>query len=88
MSSHPKGFKCALVLLAFLLSITLIYNWGVQDNFRNTKNYLRKTEIHTQSATTDDAHREKNETHGGFLGGKNPELLERMLAMPNLVKLA
>ena len=83
MLSHPKGYKCVLFLLALLISITLIYNWGVQANFRNTKNYLGKTETHTQSAITEYAH-----CDGGFLGGKNPELLERMLAMPNLVKLA
>ena len=83
MLSHPKGYKCVLFLLALLISITLIYNWGVQANFRNTKNYLEKTETHTQSAITEYAH-----CDGGFLGGKNPELLERMLAMPNLVKLA
>ena len=81
MLSHPKGHKCALFLLTFLLSITLIYNWIVQKDFRISTNDLKRTESHAILAVTEYA-------QGGFLGGKNPELLARMLAMPNLVRLA
>ena len=81
MLSHPKGHKCALFLLTFLLSVTLIYNWIVQKDFRISTNDLKRTESHAILAVTEYA-------QGGFLGGKNPELLARMLAMPNLVRLA
>ena len=81
MLSHPKGHKCALFLLIFLLSITLIYNWIVEKDFRIETNHLKRIETYAMLASTEN-------TQGGFLGGKNPELLARMLAMPNLVRLA
>ena len=82
MLSHPKnGHKSGLFLLTFLLLITLIYNWIVQKDFRISTNDLKRTESHAILAVTEYA-------QGGFLGGKNPELLARMLAMPNLVRLA
>ena len=81
MLSHPKGHKCALFLLTFLLSVTLIYNWIVQKDFRISTNDLKRTESHAILAVTEYA-------QWGFLGGKNPDLLARMLAMPNLVRLA
>ena len=81
MLSHPKGHKCAFFLLIFLLSITLIYNWIVEKDLRNETNHLKRSEIDAMLPATENA-------QGGFLGGKNPELLARMLAMPNLVRLA
>ena len=79
MLSHRKGHKSPLFLLIFLLSITLIYNWIVEKGLRIATNDLKRTE--TMLASTEN-------TQGGFLGGKNPELLARMLAMPNLVRLS
>ena len=81
MLSHPKGYKCALLLLSFLLSIAVIYNRSVNEDFGIL------TETHAQLAIAEYAHLKNNVTQGGFLGGKHPQLLARMLAMPNLVRL-
>ena len=81
MISQPKGHKYALSLLAIILSVTQIYNWMVKMDFRISTNDLKRTESHEILAVTE-------YTRGGFLGGKNPELLARMPALPNLVRLA
>ena len=87
MLSHPKGYNCPLFLLAFLLSIAVIYNWRVNENFGIvTIDVQEKSETRAQLAIAEYVHLTNNETQGGFLGGKHPQLLTRMLAMPNLVR--
>ena len=88
MLSHPKGYKCALFLLAFFLFTAVIYNWSINEDFGIVSTeYHERTETHAQLAIAEYAHLKNNETQGGFLGGKHPQLLTRMLAMPNLVRL-
>ena len=62
-------------------------NVSVNENFgKVTIDKHEKTETRAQLAIAEYVHLKDNETQGGFLGGKHPQLLTRMLAMPNLVR--